>query len=131
VADGLRTPGLLARIEALEEQKSVLEAMLEAPAPSPVRLHPNLAELYRKKATALCESLADPLIVLCYAKAVIVEVTENEMGLWENNPRFDGFLEISSGVFPSLFFESLGGIREWVSREDVGGVNWVANMKPS
>ena len=27
-----------------------------------MRLHPNLAELYREKAAALCESLADPLI---------------------------------------------------------------------
>ena len=62
VADGLRTPGLLAKIEALEEQKPVLEARLDTPPPSPVRLHPNLAELYRQKVASLRESLADPLI---------------------------------------------------------------------
>ncbi len=62
VADGLRTPGLLAKIEALEIRQAELEARLEAPAPSPVRLHPNLAELYRKKAAALFESLAGLLI---------------------------------------------------------------------
>ena len=62
VADGLRTPGLLAKIEALEEQKSVLEARLDTPPPSPVRMHPNLAELYRQKVASLRESLADPLI---------------------------------------------------------------------
>ena len=62
VADGLRTPGLLAKIEALEEQKPVLEVRLDTPPPSPVRLHPNLAELYRQKVASLRESLADPLI---------------------------------------------------------------------
>ena len=35
---------------------------LEAPAPSPVRLHPNLADLYRQKTAALCQALADPAI---------------------------------------------------------------------
>ena len=62
VADGLRTPGLLAKIEALERQNAELETQLEAPAPSPVRLHPNLADLYRQKTAALCEALADPAI---------------------------------------------------------------------
>jgi DNA invertase Pin-like site-specific DNA recombinase len=62
VADGLRTPGLLAKIEDLEAEKTLIEAGLDAPAPPPVRLHPNLAELYREKVTALHASLADPLI---------------------------------------------------------------------
>ncbi|HUW73584.1 MAG TPA: recombinase family protein [Methyloceanibacter sp.] len=60
IADGLRTPGLLARLEALEEQKTKLEKQLsEAPAPAP-RLHPNLAELYRRKVEDLHGALADP-----------------------------------------------------------------------
>ena len=62
IADGLRTPGLLAKIEALEAEKARLEAALAEPAPSPVRLHPNLAELYREKVTRLRECLADPAI---------------------------------------------------------------------
>ncbi len=62
IADGLRTPGLLAKIEGLEQKKTELEAGLEAPPLSPVRLHPNLAELYRQRVAALGEALADPLI---------------------------------------------------------------------
>ena len=48
VADGLRTPGLLEKIEGLEAEKVELETRLDAPAPSPVRLHPNLADLYQE-----------------------------------------------------------------------------------
>jgi site-specific DNA recombinase len=49
IADGLRSPGLLAKIETLEAEKAQLEAVLSEPAPAPVRLHPNLSELYRTK----------------------------------------------------------------------------------
>ena len=62
IADGLRSPGLLAKVEALEAEKARLEAALAEPAPSPVRLHPNLSELYREKVTRLRECLADPAI---------------------------------------------------------------------
>ncbi|WP_308124573.1 zinc ribbon domain-containing protein [Maritalea mobilis] len=62
IAEGLRTPGLRARLEDLETRKAALEASLEAPAPSPVRLHPNLSELYRKKVAHLSSSLANPEI---------------------------------------------------------------------
>ena len=62
IADGLRSPGLLAKIEALEAEKARLEAALADPAPSPVRLHPTLSELYREKVTRLRECLADPTI---------------------------------------------------------------------
>jgi site-specific DNA recombinase len=60
IAEGLRTPGLLAKVEALEAEKARLEAAEADPAPSPVRLHPNLAELYRRKVTALRGALTDP-----------------------------------------------------------------------
>lgn len=60
VADGLRTEGLLGKIEALEAEKARLEDDLEAPEPSPVRLHPNLAEIYREKVERLHASLQDP-----------------------------------------------------------------------
>ena len=39
-----------------------LKEALAEPAPSPVRLHPNLADLYRKKVADLRQSLADPSI---------------------------------------------------------------------
>ncbi len=62
IADGLRTPGLMAKLETLEAEKADLEARLAAPPPSPVRLHPNLAELYREKVAALGTALKDPAI---------------------------------------------------------------------
>ena len=46
IAEGLRTPGLKEKLQALEARKAELERTLSAPAPSPVRLHPNMAELY-------------------------------------------------------------------------------------
>ena len=62
IADGLRTPGLLQKLQALEEEKAELERKLEAPAPSAVRFHPKLAELYRSKVTELSEALKDDTI---------------------------------------------------------------------
>ena len=62
VAEGLRTPGLLARLQGLEQRLVELDQALTAPAPAPVRLHPKLSELYRRKVTALAASLADPAI---------------------------------------------------------------------
>jgi site-specific DNA recombinase len=59
VADGLRTPGLLAQLEALETEVACLQAAASAPAPSAVRLHPGLADNYRRKVTALGEALKD------------------------------------------------------------------------
>ena len=60
IADGLRTPGLKARLDEMERCKAVLEQSLStAPPPAP-RLHPNLAELYRRKVENLHEALADP-----------------------------------------------------------------------
>jgi len=59
IADGLRTTGLKAKLEALEEQKARLEAaLLETPPPAP-RLHPNLAGVYRRKVADLHGALAD------------------------------------------------------------------------
>lgn len=60
IADGLRTPGLRAKLEDLESCKALLEAELnDAPLPVP-RIHPNLAEVYRQKVANLHEALADP-----------------------------------------------------------------------
>jgi site-specific DNA recombinase len=62
-ADGLRTPGLLARIEELEAELAGLEATLNVEPVQPhVRLHPGLADAYRQQVAALGEVLADPLI---------------------------------------------------------------------
>jgi site-specific DNA recombinase len=60
IADGLRTSGLKAKLEEMEKQKQDLEAHLsKSPPPTPV-LHPNLAELYRRKVQNLHSSLNNP-----------------------------------------------------------------------
>jgi site-specific DNA recombinase len=57
ISDGLRTPGLKAKLEELERTKTDLEAQLSAtPPPAPV-LHPNLAEHYRRQVESLHASL--------------------------------------------------------------------------
>ncbi len=60
IADGFRAPGLQAKLDELEQRKSALEADIAvAPAAAP-RLHPNLAEVYRRKVVNLQDALADP-----------------------------------------------------------------------
>jgi site-specific DNA recombinase len=60
IAEGFHAPGLQAKLDELEQSKARLQSEIDgAPAPSP-RLHPNLAELYRKKVASLQDALADP-----------------------------------------------------------------------
>ncbi len=61
IADGLRAPGLQQRLDELEARRVEIEQSLAAP-PSPVRLHPNLAELYRRQVAQLQRSLSHPEI---------------------------------------------------------------------
>ena len=60
IAEGFRTPGLQARLEELERYKARLEDEIALTPKAAPRLHPNLADLYRKKVTNLQEALADP-----------------------------------------------------------------------
>ena len=60
IADGLRAPGLQSRLDELEQRKAALAAELDAAPPPAPRLHPNLAEVYRKKVADLQMALADP-----------------------------------------------------------------------
>jgi site-specific DNA recombinase len=60
IADGLRAPGLQSRLDQREQRKATLAAELEAAPPPAPRLHPNLAELYRKKVASLQAALGDP-----------------------------------------------------------------------
>ncbi len=62
VASGYRSDSLQLKLDSLEEKKSALEIRLTEPAPSPVRFHPKLPELYRKKVEYLGEALSDPTI---------------------------------------------------------------------
>jgi DNA invertase Pin-like site-specific DNA recombinase len=60
IADGFRAPGLQTKLDELEQTKARLQSEIEgAPEPS-TRLHPNLAELYRKKVAGLQDALVDP-----------------------------------------------------------------------
>jgi site-specific DNA recombinase len=61
IADGFRAPGLQAKLDELEQSKARLQSEIgRAPATS-TRLHPNLAELYRKKVASLQDALVDPV----------------------------------------------------------------------
>jgi site-specific DNA recombinase len=62
IADGLRSDGLQAKLEALESRKKALERGLTDNSSLAPRLHPNLSALYRRKVARLHESLADPSI---------------------------------------------------------------------
>ena len=58
--EGLRHWGLQDKLDSLETRRIEIEVQLTAaPAPGP-RIHPNLAELYRRKVEALREALDDP-----------------------------------------------------------------------
>jgi hypothetical protein len=55
-----RGPGLRVKLDEFEQNKVTLEGKLAAvPSPAP-RLHPNLAELYRRKVADLQSALANP-----------------------------------------------------------------------
>jgi site-specific DNA recombinase len=59
IANGLRSGSLQAKLDKLEAERADLSAAMAAPAASPIRLHPNLAEAYRQKIAALREALED------------------------------------------------------------------------
>jgi predicted nuclease with TOPRIM domain len=60
IADGLRTPALKERLEGLEAEKAELETKLQQPPTQSPRLHPNMAEIYRRNVERLHEVLRDP-----------------------------------------------------------------------
>ncbi|MBM4073224.1 MAG: serine recombinase [Planctomycetes bacterium] len=60
IADGLGTECVKARLEELEQRKSELEATITAPPSPAVQLHPNIAELYRRKVAELSVALRNP-----------------------------------------------------------------------
>lgn len=60
IAEGFRAEGLQQKLAELESRRTELEDLLAGPAPAPTRLHPNLAELYRRKVFELEAALADP-----------------------------------------------------------------------
>ena len=62
--EGLRHWGLQDKLDSLETRRIEVEVQLTAaPAPGP-RIHPNLAELYRRKVEALREARDEALEIL-------------------------------------------------------------------
>jgi len=62
IVEGLRRPGLQAKLVEMGGRVGDVGLKSAAPAPTPVCLHPYLAELYRRKVRMLSETLADPQI---------------------------------------------------------------------
>ncbi len=60
ISDGLRAPALQGKLDELEGRKAEITRDLGAPAPTSVRLLPNLGELYRSKVADLKSAVADP-----------------------------------------------------------------------
>ncbi len=60
VAAGLRGPSIIKSLEELERRQQELSRAVTAPMPSIVRLHPNLAEVYRQKVSDLHAALEMP-----------------------------------------------------------------------
>ena len=103
ISEGLRTLGLKDRLETLEARLGELDGLLAAPAPTPVRLHPNLSEIYKKKVTELAVTLADPDIRTAALEAVRglitrVTVQSGDDGL---NLELDGALTAMIGLAQS------------------------------
>jgi len=62
IEDGNNSRALGHRLTDLEKQQELLEARLSEAPPSPVRLHPRLAEVYAEKVQQLEKALNDPAI---------------------------------------------------------------------
>jgi hypothetical protein len=59
IAEGLRAPGLQAKLDGLEAQRVTLTAELTKRPANPPALHPNLADVYRERVARLEQALAD------------------------------------------------------------------------
>jgi site-specific DNA recombinase len=57
ISEGFRGHGLRDRLTALEAERAKLEDELQKPPPSPIRLHPYLAESYRRRVADLARHL--------------------------------------------------------------------------
>ena len=69
VEDGMYTPSMKDRLISLEQHKEELEAELDAPPPSPLRIHPNIHKVYERKVAELIDVLNDDSI-----KAEAIEI---------------------------------------------------------
>jgi site-specific DNA recombinase len=90
IEDGMYQPSMKERMAELEAEKTMLEDRLAAtPEPPNIRLHPNLAGLYRDKVAALERALADPAI-----KVEAAEIIRSHIECITLTPNADGGLEV-------------------------------------
>jgi site-specific DNA recombinase len=90
IEDGLYQPSMKGRMAELEAEKAALEDRLaSAPELPKVRLHPNLAGVYRDKVAALEQALAHPL-----DKAEGMEIVRSQIERITLTPREDSGLEV-------------------------------------
>jgi site-specific DNA recombinase len=124
IAEGFRAPGLQAKLDELEQSKAGLQSEIDgAPAPSP-RLHPNLAELYRKKVASLQDALVDPATkpeALDILRDLIDRVSVSAS---ENGFKIELVGEIANMVRLSTGAESLGSDPYRSSVKVVAGVGF-------
>ena len=122
IADWFRTPGLLEQLEDLEAHKIELKAKLSAPSPAPVRIHPGLATLYRKRVEDLSAALQDASIrtpALEILRGLIERVTVSQ-----GSAKGDVTIELE-GAIVAMIEGALGGSG---SEFDAGSVKVVAGV---
>ncbi len=62
VEDGMYTPSMKERLNALESRREALESAIKAEAPTPLRIHPNIHKIYEQKVAGLIDVLNDEAI---------------------------------------------------------------------
>jgi hypothetical protein len=108
IEDGLRTPGLKQRLEGLEHRQSALQAELAHEPPPAPRLHPNLAELYRRKVAELAQALEEPA-----SRDEAIGLLRGLVERVELHPTDDGFdIEVTGAIAGMIALPSPGEGRE-------------------
>ena len=108
IAEGFRATSLQAKLDELERRKARLKSEIEGASVAAPRLHPDLAELYRKKVANLQDALANPatqMEALEILRGLVqrVSVRTDEKGL-----EIELVGEIANMVRLSAGLESLG-----------------------
>jgi hypothetical protein len=119
IEDGMYQPSMKARMAELEAEKAALEERLAAaPEPPKLRLHPNLAGLYREKVAVLEQALADPSI-----KTESMEVVRSQIERITLTPNAEGDLDIHlyGDLARILWFCEEGSSKSKRPRTDVLG----------
>ena len=112
IAECLRSPALQDKLLALEARIAAIGAELAGPAPSLVRLNPNLSDLYRRKVIELADTLADPAIAQP-AREVVRGMIERVSVRWEDGQAIvalDGALTALIGLAQNAKGPAVAGL---------------------